>query len=307
MQIQKTLALLIVMVVGYNQTRADFITEFAGYETINEVGVSGLTSSYYTDSTGGVPLSGPTISTTLATLGPDRVTYPYNIGQVPSPGGSVGKYFDQGALGIKIEGDQLTVKLATGLDPQAGYYYNGWRTWYGQGDLFISVADSEGVSHYALLSAWARDESNTPRSLNGGHFADARSFHTEGAADGGSLEGHLVALQQDSDISVSGGTGAYTSGNAPGGLDRRVFASGGTDLADAALLNGMFSDGGQQWYTQSWTFRLGNLSSDDSFAIGMHAAPTCGNDQIAGNFVIPEPVALALLVAGSFIMLRRRL
>ena len=118
--------------------------QFAGYETVWEVGVSGLQSSYYTDTQ-----SGTTLPDYMFTLGPDRVSYPHGVGEVPSPGGLVGENFDEGALGVKVEGGNLVVQVAGGLNPLTGYYYDGWKTWYGQGDVFVTVEDTVGIRQYA--------------------------------------------------------------------------------------------------------------------------------------------------------------
>jgi len=307
MHVLRRLSVFTIMVLGTGHARADFISEFDGFATIDGIGVSGLTSSYYGDTTAGLSLTGPTTSTSLALFGSDRISYPSNIGEVPSPGGLLGTHFDQGMLGWKLDGSQLTFKLAGGLDPLSGYYHSGWKTWYGQGDLFVSVKDNLGLHHFALLSNWATDDGGNPHQLNRGFFSDAQAFHLSGGAGGENIEGHLVELAMDSDVLISGGRGAYTSSNAPFGLDRRVYAGGGTDLGDAALVHGSFSDLGQQWYTQTWTLNLADLSTDADFEIGLHAAPSCGNDQIGATFAIPEPATLALLTFGlAAVGLRRR-
>lgn len=297
-----------MLILGTVTTGADFITEFAGFEAINEAGVSGLRSSYFADTKAGLPLSGPTISDNLAVFGPQRVSYPSGIGEVPSPGGSIGANFDQGALGLKVEGNELVFKIATALDPTTGYYHSGFGAWYGQGDLFVSVEDSAGVNHFALLNAWARDAKDKAVNYNKNFYNKAENFHIKGGERNDSLEGHLVALQYDSDVLLTGGTGAYTASNAPSGLDRRVFAAGGFDLGDAGLSMGSFTDGGRTWYTQSWRVELASFTSDQEFAIGLHSAASCGNDQIGHvfNVAIPEPAALFLILAGGLICSHRR-
>ena len=289
---------LAVLIGGLGFARADLISEFSGFDTVWETGVSGLLSSYDADTRAGLPLTGPTTGVSLPTLGAGRVTYPGGIGQVPSPGGSIGRHFDEGVLGLKIVGNELIVQLAGGLDPQTGYYYSGWKSWYSQGDLFIDVQDSLGISHYALLSAWARDDDGDPIHLNRGRFNTAEAFHVSGGPGGGSLEGHLVGLRGDSDVALTGGNGSYNSSNAPAGLDIRAFAQNGNDLGDAQLAHRSLSDLGQTWYIQTWTLDLGDLSSDSTFDLGLHAAMSCGNDQIGGVYSVPEPGMLALTLLG---------
>lgn len=286
--------------LGAGLACADFIQEFSGFDSIRETGVSGLVSSYFGDLQAGLPVSGPYIAGNLAQFGPQRVTYPSGIGAVPSPGGEIGLNFDQGALGIRVDGDQLVVKLATALDPTSGYYHTGWKSWYGQGDVFLSVADGEGVNHFALLNVWARDDKGNPRNYNNNYFNKGENFHLKGGTKNAALEGHLIALQNDSDVLLTGGTGAYGQSNAPAGLDRRVFASGGLDLGEAGLVLGSFMEDGRRWYTQTWSFALSSITSAKNFDVGLHAAASCGNDQIGGRFnvVVPEPSSLLLLICG---------
>jgi len=287
----------------------DLIEQFAGFDAIWEVGVSGLQSSYYVDTKANQSVSGPTTGYWLPELGPDRVTYPYGIGQVPSPGGAVGRVFDEAVLGLKIEGDNLILQLAGGLNPLTGYYDDGWKTWYGQGDLFLDVADNAGVRHYALLNAWGRLPDGTPITLNGGHFNAARSFHLTGGPERGSLEGHLIRLGSDSHVTIAGGTGAYTPSIAPQGLDLRVFAAGGLDLGPANLTHISLTDFGQTWYIQRWTVSLTDLATQGGFELTLHASPSCGNDQIGGRFeIVPEPSSILLAVGGAAVGLafRRR-
>lgn len=296
----RTNAWLIVAVMAglVSGARADLIQYFDGYGFIQEVAVSGLESSYYSDTKLGQPVTGPTTGTLLPIFGPNPVTYPSPVGPVPSPGGAVGKHFDQGVLGMRIDGGQITFSLASGMNAQTGYYYTGWQTYYSQGDLFIDVRDSGGLRHLALLSAWARNSDEQPINLNNGHFDAAQAYHTAGGAGAGSLEGHLVALHTNADVTLVGGRGSYYAAIAPSGLDLRTFACGGTDLGYANLAHASVSDFGQTWYIQTWTVQLTDLSNDANFDVALHAAVSCGNDQIGGTFNVPEPSSLLLVAAG---------
>ena len=286
------------LVVGGSLASADLIDAFAGYDTVWGVGVSGMQSSYYADTNAGVPVNGAHTGNALPGFGPDRVSYPSGIGPVPSPGGSIGAHFDQGAIGVSVESGVLSVLLATALDPEAGYYHNGFDTWYGQGDVFLTVQDEDGIDHFALLNVWAKDDAGGPLDINRDHYAAAEFFHLVGPTVGTNLEGHLVELTQDSDVALSGGRGAYNAGNAPDGLDRRIFAQGGLDRGDAGLVNSVVTDGANAWYLQSWSVPLSDLSSDASFEIALHAAASCGNDQIGGRYDVPEPGSILLIAAG---------
>jgi hypothetical protein len=301
----RTSILLVVAVAlfGASIVQADLVQKYDGFNTVWEIGVSGMRSSYSTDPVSDAPISGATTGSALPILGPNRVSYPNGVGEVPSPGGALGHHFDQGALGVLVNDGQLTLQLASRLNPQTGFYYDNQHTWYGQGDLFVDVADSSGISHFALLSAWARNSEGGPISINGGHFNAAQSFHVEG----GGLEGHLVQLGEDADVAVTGGPASYNPGNAPAGLDLRAFANGGSDLGDAGLTHATVVDQDQNWYVQTWTVNLGDLSSDGSFGVGLHAIASCGNDQIGGQFcVTPEPASIVLILAGLLIKGIRR-
>jgi hypothetical protein len=301
------LAIVVILLGGLGFARADLINRFTGFDYVWDVGTSGLMSSYDVDTRAGLSVSGPTTGSVLPTLGPSRVTFPNGIGQVPSPGGALGRNFDAGALGIKLDGNNLIVRLASGINPLTGYYYNGWQTWYGLGDMFVDVQDSGGVSHYALLESWARDANGNPIGLNRGRFNTAMTYHVNGGQGGSSLEGHLVKLRTNGDVALTGGTGAYTSSNAPAGLDLRAFAQGGDDRGSANLVHESLTDLGQNWYVETWTLGLSSLSSDSSFGLALRSGPSCGNDQIVGAFtVVPEPSALILALLGTVFARRLR-
>ena len=295
---------VVTMLTVCGLARADLIDTYNGFDWFRSDGTTGLVSSYYSDVAAGQTITGTTTSTSLATFGPNRVSYPNGVGEVPSPGGSLMHYFDLGAVGVKADGNDLTFQLTSGMDPETGYYTSSDNTWIGIGDLFIDVSDSAGVRHYALLSTWGTEQSGAPLTYNGGYYSDAMSFHLTG--DGGSsLIGHLVKLTCNDDIMISGGTAAYNGGNAPTGLDRRIFASGGSDLGNGDLTLASLTDDGFNWYTQSWTINGSLLSQDAEYEISMHAGPTCANDQIGGNVMVPEPTSLLLLLLGAGVLLRQ--
>ena len=295
----------VVGLVGVSAAQADLVTAFSGFATINEVGLSGMTSSYAADTANIVPRSGASIASSLATFGPARVNYP-GVGTVPSPGGSAAHGYDEGVLGVRVSGNNLVVQLASGIDPLTGTFNSGWNTWYGQGDMFIAVDDGGSVNHFALLTSWARDGANAPQNIGQGTFASAQAFHLGAGVGGGTREGNLVKLMADADIALSGGPGSYNPGNAPAGLDLRAYATGGVDLGDTNLVHNSTTDGGQTWYIQTWTVPMGLLANASQFSISLHNSPTCSNDQIGGEFLVPEPGTLLTLALGVGAMAARR-
>jgi len=262
-----------------------------GFESVYEQNVSGLQSSYhaYTEGSSGVN----NVPDVMFTLSDQRVSYP-SVGQVPSPGGPAGRHFDEGALGLKIEGDNILIRVAGRLDPLTGRELN--RIWYGQGDMFVTVEDSEGVRQFALLNGWARKSDGAYRSLGRGYFDSAMEFHAAGGAGDTSLEGWLVRLLDSDDVAGVDGPRSYSADHGiPEGLDFRTYAQGGQPVAWANLEHTTTQEqdpGGnwQTWYIQTWEFPVSLISDESLFDIGLHKIASCGNDQIAmlDRISIPE-------------------
>ncbi len=299
------LLVAVLLAAAVSVARADLTQSFQNLNSVWEIGSSGLQSSYFGDTKLGQPVTGATTGNLLETLGPARVSYGSGVGPVPSPGGSLGQQFDQGVLGFRTDGHELVFQLATALNPLTGYYYNGYHSWYNQGDLFVDVADDAGLRHFALLNTWGRDSEGSPISLNGGHFSAAQTFHLSGGTGGSSLEGHLVQLSTNNQVTMTGGTGAYDGSNAPTGLDLRTYASGGVDLGSAGLLNATTTYSEHTWYVQTWTFDRTELSAASVFDIGLHAAASCGNDQIGAIYTVPEPATLLLGIFGALLLRKK--
>lgn len=287
-----------VACLGSATVSADLIDQFNGYSFVNEVGVSGLKSNYHQDTVDGLNVLGPTTGSSLHSLAATRVHYP-NQGEIPSGG----EAYDYGALGIRVSGGNLVVRVANGFNPLTGRYANDTR--YGAGDAFISVIDSNGVTQFAALNSWARDNDGDDLSIGDGHFNDAREFHVSGGPGNSSLEGHLILLDSNGDVRRTGGPHGFGSSNAPDGLDLRAFARGGDDLGAVGLAHSSLVDG-QNWYLQTWTIPLALLSNDPLFSVGVHVTESCGNDQIGIVGRVPEPASLMLLGGGAFMALVRR-
>ena len=133
------IVMVVVCVLCLSEANADLAEHFTGmgFESVFEQNVSGLRSSYhaYTQGSSGAN----NMPNEMFILLDQRICYP-GVGEVPSPGGSTGRLFDEGAIGLKIEGGNVVVKVAGRLDPKKGIRLSG--IWYSQGDMFITVDDS---------------------------------------------------------------------------------------------------------------------------------------------------------------------
>lgn len=304
----RTNALLtvIVLIAGSTVAHADLLSTFNGYDAVWGIGSSGYQSSYHADTKAGEAVSGALTGNQLPSFSKSLVSYPSGIGEVPSPGGAVGAQYDQGVLGLAHFDDGLSFLLATAIDPRVGVYNKAWKTWYGQGDLFVDVADSRGIRHYALLNAWAHESDGDPLAINRDFHSDAANFHLHGGAADSDITGSLVMLESDADVSLSGGRGAYTSKNAPAGLDLRLYAKGGSHVADGNLTITEVIDNDKTWYLQNWTIPAAALSTDVSYDVALHSAASCGNDQIGMTLSVPEPASMMLTLLGLAVTLRGR-
>lgn len=303
-------------------------TIFDGFEAVFEEDITGLRSTY------DVPTrSGNNVPDVMFSLSGQRVSYP-GVGEEPSPGLPQGRAFDEGAMGLRVNGANLVVRVAGRLDPLSGVRYNG--TWYGQGDVFVTVQDTDGVSQFALLNSWARRNDGQYRNIGRGYFNLARSFHAAGGKDGASLEGHLVELALSGDVALVGGPGSYspTRKNNPPGLDYRTYAQGRIDDPndpDYAAKNANLQHAAEDlnpdphkddvWYIQTWEFPASWISDDHLFDIGLHKTASCGNDQIGMLSTVSVPIPpniqvsapraavlgmIGLTIVGWVVGLRRR-
>jgi hypothetical protein len=291
----------------HSEANADLAANFTGmgFESVFEQNVSGLKSSYhaYTQGSSGVN----NIPNEMFTLSNQRVFYPW-VGAVPSPGGSTGRLFDEGAIGLKIDGANLVVQVAGRLNPLAGIKLR--RKWYGQGDVFVTVEDSAGVRQFALLNSWAKKPDQSYRNLGDGDFNQAKNFHATGGAGGTSLEGWLVRLLNSDDVARVDGPHSYaaTSGN-PDGLDYRTYVQGGQPVDWANIVHTTTQEQDpkglwQTWYMQTWEFPASWISSEYIFDIGLHKIASCGNDQIGmvTTAVVPEPVPVPVPVPHAAVL-----
>lgn len=219
----------------------------------------------------------------LPRLGDDRVRFGH--GPQPSPGGSTGRHFDEGALACRLDraANTLTVAVAAGADPQRWYRAGSFaRSPHGQGDLFVDVLTRGGdVLHFALLNPM--DEGRDV-----GHKGLYRQA-TELRHTGRAKPGDLVRITREEHIAKSGGRrGFERHGNSPRGLDERVLAQGGTVVDGARLeryevvAHQPLINNDDTWYVSQWTLPLAALGTaeDPAKVLALHIATTCGNDQI---------------------------
>jgi len=300
--------LICVCALCLPKANADLAADFTGmgFESVFEQNVSGLKSSYHDHTKG---LSGVNnVPNEMFTLSDQRIWYPW-VGEIPSPGGPTGRLFDEGAIGLKVDGANVVVKVAGRLDPLAGVKLGG--TWYSQGDVFVTVEDSAGVRQFALLNSWAKKPDQGYRRLGDGYFKKAKEFHATGGAEDTSLEGWLVRLLNSDDVARVGGSRSYaaTSTSPVAGLDYRTYVQGGQPVgwADIAHTTTQERDPEglwQPWYMQTWEFPASWISSEQVFDIGLHKISSCGNDQIGmvTTAVIPAPHAVVLGVIGLMIV-----
>ena len=299
--------MVVVCALCLPEANADLAANFTGmgFESIFEQNVSGLKSSYdaYTQGPSGVN----NVPNEMFTLSDQHIYYPW-IGEVPSPGGPTGRLFDEGAIGLKIDGANLVVKVAGRLNPLAGVQIGG--TWYSQGDVFVTVEDSAGVRQFALLNSWAKKPDQSYRILGDGHFNQAKNFHATGK-DGASLEGYLVELEDSGDVARVGGPHSYdaTSTSPVDGLDYRTYVQGGEPLVSANIFHSITEEEdpegySQTWHMQTWKFSASWISSEQVFDIGLHKISSCGNDQIGmvTTAVVPAPRAAVLGIIGLTIV-----
>jgi len=323
--IARTVGATVIVAVGVlcvAEVSADLGTVFSGYQWINENLTAGLKSDYY----------GETMGTNPPSQGWDgQPTGMFSLDNTPifaSNQPSGGDMFDESAIGVKYEviDDVVTLVVraagrinpATGYDPPTEY----GTTVFGQGDVFLTVDDtamSGGVRQYGLLNFWP----DTPIGGSEGvaHFKKAKDFHVVTADDDENREGFVVEfdMTQPPDpgqVTLTGGASAYAgTGIAPEGLDARVYANGGTFVADGNITNDLYKADGTittvlaegVWWVQTWEVPVNDITGFDidsvseyDFMIGLHKTTTCGNDQI--GFLVPIDEGGPVPVPGALIL-----
>ena len=250
----------------------------------SEPGITGLRSSYH-----GRKLGSAACRELPELKSSSRVHFGH--GGAPSPGGRTARHFDAGAIAYRIENGMLTVALAYGSDPDEWSRSGSFRNDpHGPGDLFLDVRSGTGeVLHFALLNPI---DGGRPLGHKG-YFEDAQTFRYSGQA----RPGDLVRLTHDEDIRKSGGRRGFRPGHGPRGLDERVFARGGEPVGGSKLVR-YIVDGRQPlvsatapWHVSEWTIPLGAIGHEagQKLVVALHAATSCGNDQIAGRIEIAGP------------------
>ena len=245
------------------------------------------------------------------------VSYPYGIGNVPSPGGASGEKVDLEALYWRLNGDlaqpSLQVLLATSVDDHA--YFRSWQRHYRLGDLFLDM-DGDGVYDFVSVTTdW-----------DGGGIQPWRAYDpatgTYRSLDHDAAPGSLYQISHPAEAVVTpdsqvatiigpgGGYGDYPDiesvvrpwvvdqdpgkvGAAIGlaGLAKQSYSYGpswgGGYYGDYPNQpNGTLFSEDNTWFYE-WTIPLywidpdGSLTAENVQHIGLHLALECGNDLIA--------------------------
>ena len=254
-----------------------FRMELNGFEVVEDgVGTTGRHSSYH-----GFGLDDDECFE-VPSFGEERVRFSGRL--IPA----AGVEYDEGVIGVRIDGDDLVVAVAAGVGSQKWTRGNGGNI-IGQGDLFVTVRQNGDLYQFALLN-----DLNSGKSLaNEGRWRAAQMFRYSDQAE----VGHAVLLTSEDHVSTSGGNqGHERGGNSPVGLDERVFARGGEDTGVGKLDHYEFD--AQQplegrevvtWNVSEWTIPLTVLGDEEeAMTLAFHIAPSCGNDQIGGEVRVPS-------------------
>lgn len=207
------------------------------------------------------------------------ISYPYGIGNEPSPGtlGEGGEKFDLEGLKVAMDNDYVYIAMANSFGYSA--YSTGWNRTYELGDLFIGTGSGLG---YAIDLT------------NGGSNGLYQVTGRQGIPN-------YPGTYYGTSIAPLAGDFRMTSGNYLGSVT--TMMTFWDDYETDYLQPG---DGD----TYVWEFRFARSLLGDFSQLDLHLTLACGNDVMNKTVaVVPEPGTILLLgagLAGAALLRRRR-
>jgi hypothetical protein len=214
------------------------------------------------------------------------ISYPYGIGNKPSPGslGEGGELYDLEGLQVRQQGDFVYVAMANSFGYNA--YSTSWKQNFRQGDLFIGV--DGGSAQYAI------DIQNATSGTFG--FYQVNNSWNYIQQDPGSYY---------SNLSIRNQVGAFEIGaNAARIGDVQSYCTYAQGLETDYM-----TPGNGDTYVWEFCFNKALLGGNFS-SLNFHTAVGCGNDVMNETYTaVPEPTTLLLFglgAAGASLARRRK-